>query len=95
MDQKEFLRFVEEILKNNEERGIQDALVQFADILERNNFDEALVGQVLELKNLKKETFELKKQCLNTDLSLTDLDDAIKRGRLRLQREAEMRRGRC
>lgn len=99
MDEKEFLRFIEEIIKNNKNVlggiGTARALSQFAQILERNNFDKKYVDKVLSLEVLDKEVKELKGTCLNDELTMEELDIQIQRGKARLKREEEERRGRC
>jgi hypothetical protein len=95
MDQNEFFRFLQEIIKNSGEEGMSLALIQFANILERNNFDQELVDRVTELSNLEREAIELKKYCFDADLDKATLEEAVERGRLRKKREEEDRRGRC
>ena len=96
MDEKEYLRFVQEIIKNNDGEGIKKALAQFAAILDRNSYDRSYVNRLVEMSDLTPEAFELKKFCLNRDLDLNELDQAISRGKARKRREEEeARRGRC
>ena len=95
MDQQEFIKFIQEIVKNGGTAGTNLALKQFADILERNNFDKNYVEKVKELSGMTKEVGNLKKVTHMQDIHMDDVDEAIRQGRIRKKLEEADRRGNC
>ena len=100
MKDQDILRFVQEIIKNNDRTGTPSVLREFARILEKQGAQSDLLRKVIQVASICDSEIgdfhDLKKELRNRDLTKEDIEVVYRRFTiLKKRRDEERRNGRC
>ncbi len=91
MEKQELLNFISKIITNGNDRNVEAALLEFADILERVGEPDEFTELVRNLAKANQEASVLGKQKQGAPVSEDEIGKAIREGRERIKRAEAFR----